>query len=168
VLDVAAIIGKKAGMTQVFQEDGTLVPVTVIEAGPCPVTAIRDPERDGYSAIQLGFGETKESRLTKAELGHLRKADAKPLRTLIEFRDEEERQVGDVVTVEDFEPGQRVKVSPRLQSGAGDTWLAQRPPPGLDRCQRGPGPRVQGGRDARPYGRAPGHRAPPGADRRGR
>jgi large subunit ribosomal protein L3 len=108
---VAAIIGKKLGMTQVFREDGTLVPVTVIEAGPCPVTAIRDPERDGYKAIQLGFGETKERRLTKAELGHLKKADAKPLRTLVEFRDENERQVGDVVTVEDFEPGQRVKVS---------------------------------------------------------
>ena len=108
---MAAIVGKKVGMTQVFQEDGTLVPVTVIEAGPCPVTAVRDPERDGYAAIQLGFGETKESRLTKAELGHLKKADAKPLRTLVEFRDESERQVGDTVTVEDFEPGQRVKVS---------------------------------------------------------
>jgi large subunit ribosomal protein L3 len=108
---LAGIIGKKLGMTQVFREDGTLVPVSVIEAGPCPVTAIRDPERDGYKAIQLGFGETKERRLTKAELGHLKKADAKPLRTLVEFRDEDERQVGDVVTVEDFEPGQRVKVS---------------------------------------------------------
>jgi large subunit ribosomal protein L3 len=108
---MAAIVGKKVGMTQVFQEDGTLVPVTVIEAGPCPVTAVRAPERDGYTAIQLGFGETKESRLTKAELGHLKKADAKPVRTLVEFRDEDERQVGEVVTVEDFEPGQRVKVS---------------------------------------------------------
>ncbi len=108
---MAAIIGKKVGMTQVFKEDGTLVPVTVIEAGPCPVTAIRDPERDGYRAIQLGFGETGEGRLTKAELGHLKKADAAPVRTLVEFRDEDERQVGDVVTVEDFEAGQKVKVS---------------------------------------------------------
>jgi large subunit ribosomal protein L3 len=108
---MAAIVGKKVGMTQVFQEDGTLVPVTVIEAGPCPVTAVRAPERDGYTAIQLGFGETEERRLTKAELGHLKKADAEPVRTLVEFRDEEERQVGEVVTVEDFEPGQKVKVS---------------------------------------------------------
>jgi large subunit ribosomal protein L3 len=108
---MAAIVGKKLGMTQVFQEDGTLVPVTVIEAGPCPVTAVRAPERDGYTAIQLGFGETKEDRLTKAELGHLKKADAEPVRTLVEFRDEDERQVGEVVTVEDFEPGQKVKVS---------------------------------------------------------
>jgi large subunit ribosomal protein L3 len=144
VLDVAAIIGKKAGMTQVFQEDGTLVPVTVIEAGPCPVTAIRDPERDGYSAIQLGFGETKESRLTKAELGHLRKADAKPLRTLIEFRDEEERQVGDVVTVEDFEPGQRVKVS-AVSVGKGFQGTIRRH--GFSR-----GPATHGSHNVRPPG----------------
>jgi large subunit ribosomal protein L3 len=108
---VAAIIGKKLGMTQVFTEDGTRVPVTVVEAGPCPVTAVRDPERDGYAALQLGFGETAEERLTSAELGHLRKTGASPVRTLVEFRDEGERSVGDVVTVEDFEPGQRVKVS---------------------------------------------------------
>src|SRR6266511_4518345 len=109
---VAAIIGKKLGMTQVFTEDGTRVPVTVIEAGPCPVTAKRDPDRDGYAALQLGFGATSEDRLTKAQLGHLKKADAAPVRTLVEFRDEgDERSVGDVVTVEDFEPGQRVKVS---------------------------------------------------------
>jgi large subunit ribosomal protein L3 len=108
---VAAIIGKKLGMTQVFTEDGTRVPVTVIEAGPCPVTAVRETERDGYAALQLGFGETDEDRLTKAELGHLRKTGASPVRTLVEFRDEGERTVGDVVTVEDFEPGQRIKVS---------------------------------------------------------
>jgi large subunit ribosomal protein L3 len=109
---MAAIIGKKLGMAHVFTEDGTRVPVTVIEAGPCPVTAKRDPERDGYAALQLGFGETAEGKLTKAELGHLKKADAGPVRTLVEFRDEgDERNVGDVVTVEDFEPGQRIKVS---------------------------------------------------------
>jgi len=64
-----AIIGRKLGMTQVFTEDGTVVPVTVIEAGPCPVTAIREPERDGYSAVQLAFGEVAERKLSKAELG---------------------------------------------------------------------------------------------------
>lgn len=111
-----AIIGKKLGMTQVFTEDGTVVPVTVIEAGPCPVTAIRDPERDGYSAVQLAFGEAEERKLSKAELGHLAKAGAGARRTLVEFRDidvggEQEPKIGDTVTVESFEPGQRVKVS---------------------------------------------------------
>jgi large subunit ribosomal protein L3 len=109
---MAALIGKKIGMTQVFTEDGTRVPVTVVQAGPCPVTGVRDPERDGYAAIQLGFGEAPEHKLTKAELGHLKKADAGPLRTLVEFRDPDtEHRVGEVLTVEQFEPGQRVKVS---------------------------------------------------------
>jgi large subunit ribosomal protein L3 len=113
---VAAIIGKKLGMTQVFQEDGTRVPVTVIEAGPCPVTAVRSDEREGYSAVQLAFGEVAERKVTKPELGHLAKAGAPPMRTVIEFRDEdlgaeEGPKVGDSATVEQFEPGQRVKVS---------------------------------------------------------
>jgi large subunit ribosomal protein L3 len=109
---MAAIIGKKVGMTQVFTDDGTRVPVTVIEAGPCTITALRDPERDGYAAIQLCFDEVPERKLTRAELGHLKKAGAAPSRTLVEFRDEgDERQVGDEVTVADFEAGQRVKVS---------------------------------------------------------
>ncbi len=111
-----AIIGRKLGMTQVFTDVGTVVPVTVIEAGPCPVTAIRDPERDGYSAVQLAFGEVAERKLSKAELGHLKKAGAGPLRTVVEFRDadlggEEGPKVGETVTVESFEPGQKIKVS---------------------------------------------------------
>ena len=108
---MVGIIGKKVGMTQVFTEDGSAVPVTVIEAGPCPVTAVRDPERDGYAAVQLAGVETEERRLTKAELGHLKKAGAAPMRTLVEFRTDEEHQIGDVITVESFEPGQKVKVS---------------------------------------------------------
>jgi large subunit ribosomal protein L3 len=113
---VAAIIGKKLGMTQVFQEDGTRVPVTVIEAGPCPVTAIRDRERDGYAAVQLAFDEVAERKLTKGELGHLGKAGAPPMRTLVEFRDEnlgaeEGPKIGDQAKVDQFEAGQRVKVS---------------------------------------------------------
>jgi large subunit ribosomal protein L3 len=111
-----AIIGRKLGMTQVFTDDGTVVPVTVIEAGPCPVTAIRDPERDGYAAVQLAFGDVEESKLSKAELGHLAKADAGAKRNVVEFRDaelggEEDPKIGDTVTVESFEPGQQVKVS---------------------------------------------------------
>ena len=109
---MAALIGKKIGMTQVFTEDGTRVPVTVIEAGPCPVTGVRDSERDGYSAVQLGFDSVREKALSKGELGHLKKADAGSLKTLVEFRDPDgEHTIGEVLTVEQFEPGQRVKVS---------------------------------------------------------
>jgi large subunit ribosomal protein L3 len=108
---VAAIIGKKLGMTQVFSENGTRVPVTVIQAGPCPVTAVRAADRDGYAAVQLAFGEVPERKLTKAELGHLKKAGATAARTLVEFRDQAEHQVGETLTVDQFEPGQRVKVS---------------------------------------------------------
>jgi large subunit ribosomal protein L3 len=108
---MAAIIGKKLGMTQVFTEDGTRVPVTVIEAGPCPVTAVRTSERDGYAAVQLAFGEVPERKLTLAEVGHLKKSGASPSRTLIEFRDPDEHEVGEVLKVDQFEPGQKVKVS---------------------------------------------------------
>jgi large subunit ribosomal protein L3 len=109
---MAALLGKKIGMTQVFQEDGRVERVTVVEAGPCPVLGIRTHDRDGYEAVQLGFGATTEKRLTKAELGHLKKADAPALRHVKEFRDEAgELQVGDTVTVEAFEKGATVKVS---------------------------------------------------------
>ncbi len=108
---MAALIGKKLGMTQLFTDDGSRVPVTVIEAGPCPVTAVRDSERDGYAAVQLAFGTVAERKLTKAELGHLKKAGAGPSRTLVEFREEGGHEVGEVLTVEQFEAGQRVKVS---------------------------------------------------------
>ena len=107
-----AILAKKLGMTQVFQDDGSVARVTVLEAGPCPVTAIRTAERDGYEAVQLAFGATKEKHLTKAELGHLKKADAPPMRTVVEFRDEAgELQLGETVTVETFAVGARVKIS---------------------------------------------------------
>jgi large subunit ribosomal protein L3 len=109
---MSAILATKLGMTQVFQDDGSVARVTVLQAGPCPVTAIRTPERDGYDAVQLAFGPTKEKHLSKAELGHLKKADAPALRHLAEFRDEARDQVlGGSVTVESFEVGARVKVS---------------------------------------------------------
>jgi large subunit ribosomal protein L3 len=109
---MSAILAKKIGMTQRFLEDGRVERVTVLEAGPCPVTGIRSQERDGYEAVQLGFGATREKRLNKPELGHLKKAGAPPLRHLVEFRDEAgELQVGDTVTVEAFEVGQTVKVA---------------------------------------------------------
>jgi large subunit ribosomal protein L3 len=107
-----AILAKKLGMTQRFLEDGRVERVTVLEAGPCPVTAIRTDDVDGYVAVQLGFGLVAQKRLTRAELGHLKKADAPPVRTLVEFRDEAgELIVGATVTVEAFEVGQTVKVS---------------------------------------------------------
>jgi large subunit ribosomal protein L3 len=109
---MSAILAKKLGMTQVFREDGSVARVTVLQAGPCPVTAIRTPERDGYDAVQLAFGEVRPKGLTKAQLGHLRKVDAPPLRRVVEFRGEvNELQLGDSVTVETFEVGARVKVS---------------------------------------------------------
>jgi large subunit ribosomal protein L3 len=109
-----AILARKLGMTQRFLEDGRVERVTVLEAGPCPVTAVRAPDVDGYEAVQLGFGSVREKALTRAQLGHLRKADAPPMRTLVEFRDEAgELRVGDTVTVDAFEVGQVVKVSGR-------------------------------------------------------
>jgi large subunit ribosomal protein L3 len=107
-----AILAKKLGMTQVFQEDGSVARVTVLQAGPCPVTGIRTDERDGYEAVQLAFNQTKEKHLTKPELGHLKKADAPPMRTLVEFRGEAgELQLGETVTVESFQEGTRVKIA---------------------------------------------------------
>jgi large subunit ribosomal protein L3 len=108
---MAALIGKKLGMSQVFAEDGTRVPVTVIEAGPCPVTAVRDSQRDGYAAVQLSFGEVPDHKLSRAQLGHLKKAGAPAARTVVEFRDQGDHEVGEVLTVEQFEPGEKVKVS---------------------------------------------------------
>ncbi len=107
-----AILAKKLGMTQVFQDDGSVARVTVLEAGPCPVTAVRTTERDGYDAVQLAFGQTKEKHLSKPELGHLKKADAAPMRHLVEFRDEgTDLQLGQAVTVDSFEVGGRVKIA---------------------------------------------------------
>jgi large subunit ribosomal protein L3 len=109
---MAAILAKKLGMTQVFLEDGRVERVTVLEAGPCPVTGIRTHERDGYEAVQLAFGAVKEKSLNKPELGHLKKAGAPPMRHLREFRDEAgEWQVGDTITVEVFSAGDKVKIS---------------------------------------------------------
>jgi large subunit ribosomal protein L3 len=127
---VSAIVGKKLGMTRVFDEDGSAIPVTVIEAAPNRVTGIRRADRDGYDAVQLAGVPVAEEKLTKAELGHLKKAKAGGMRTLVEFRDvelsaggggegEDEEQaeeatevkVGDEVKVTAFEPGQAVKIS---------------------------------------------------------
>ena len=119
---MAGLIGRKLGITRVFTEDGTSLPVTVIEAGPCPVVQVKTAERDGYAAIQLGFGERKPRRRTKALAGHAAKAgvEAAP-RVLREIRlpaaaegaESESYSVGQALTVEIFAPGDRVKVTGR-------------------------------------------------------
>ncbi|MGH2852325.1 MAG: 50S ribosomal protein L3 [Solirubrobacteraceae bacterium] len=109
---MAALLARKVGMTQIFGEDGAVARVTVLEAGPCHVTALRTAERDGYDAVQLAFGSVREKALTKPELGHLAKADAPPLRHLAEFRGEGDGlSLGDTVGASVFEVGARVKVS---------------------------------------------------------
>jgi large subunit ribosomal protein L3 len=117
---MAGILGRKIGMTQLFTEDGERLSVTVIQAGPCAVTAVRESERDGYRAVQLAFGETKEARLGKPRLGHLKRAGVAPMRHLVEFRladdDDRELKIGDELRVEDvFEKGQKVKVRARAK-----------------------------------------------------
>lgn len=109
---MAVILAKKLGMTQLFLEDGRVERVTVLEAGPCPVTAKRTVERDGYNAVQLAYGASKEKHLSKPELGHLKKAGVGPYRHLVEFRDADlDIEVGQSVTVEQFEAGQKVRVA---------------------------------------------------------
>ena len=106
------IIGRKIGMTQVFdQETGRLTPVTVIEAGPCPVVSVRTADVDGYDAVQLAYDAVPERKLAKPELGHLAKNGVGPHRKLVEIRGEHELMPGETVTVEAFEPGEKVKVS---------------------------------------------------------
>ena len=106
------IIGKKLGMSQVFDpETGVVTPVTVIEAGPCPVTQVRSVETDGYEAVQLAFEPVADRKLSKPEIGHLRKSGAGAHRQLVEFRGEATVAVGDQVTVEAFAPGDKIKVS---------------------------------------------------------
>jgi large subunit ribosomal protein L3 len=109
---VKGILGRKIGMTQVFDaETGVVTPVTVIEAGPCPVVGVRTPDLDGYEAVQLAFGAVPERKLSKPEIGHLKKNGVEPHRHLVEFRGPSEAVVGEAVTVETFAPGDRVKVS---------------------------------------------------------
>jgi large subunit ribosomal protein L3 len=120
------LIGKKIGMTQIFDENGAALPVTLIEAGPCYVTQIRLPEKEGYAAVQLGFQEAKPKRLTSGQLGHLKKNELQPLRFLREFRIKDtEYKVGDKLTVEVFGIGERVDVV-GTSKGKGFTGVVKR------------------------------------------
>ena len=106
------IVGRKLGMTQVFDEEtGRLTPVTVIAAGPCPVVAVRTTDADGYDAVQLAYDEVPERKLSKPKLGHLKRNGVGPHRKLVEIRGPHELAPGETVTVEAFEPGEKVKVS---------------------------------------------------------
>ena len=107
-----AIIGKKVGMTQIFDETGKVIPVTVIEAGPCVVVQKMTKEKEGYEAVQFGYEEVTEKKLTKPELGHLKKAGVGNLRHLKEFRLEESKlEVGDVVKADVFAEGEKVDIT---------------------------------------------------------
>ena len=107
-----AIIGKKVGMTQIFDESGKVIPVTVVEAGPCVVTQVKTVEKDGYDAVQMGFQDVKESKLTQPEAGHLKKADVALKKYLKEFRLEDSTlSVGDEVKADVFEAGDKVDVT---------------------------------------------------------
>jgi large subunit ribosomal protein L3 len=121
------ILGRKLGMTQVWDDENRVVPVTVIQAGPCRVVQLKTPERDGYTAIQLSFGATSEGRLTKPELGHLAKAEAEPARHLAELRvdDLSGYEVGQVIAADLFSAGDRVDVT-GISKGKGFTGVIQR------------------------------------------
>ena len=107
-----AIIGRKVGMTQIFDENGTVIPVTVIEAGPCSVVQVKTVETDGYDAVQLGFGDVKEVKVNKPTKGHFAKASVKPTKHLREFRleDVSNIKVGDEIKVDTFEAGETVDI----------------------------------------------------------
>jgi len=122
-----AIIGRKVGMTQIFDSNGKVVPVTVIEAGPCVVVQKKTVEKDGYDAVQLGFGDVKEKRLTKPELGHLKKAGVPLKKYLKEFRlaDISKLNVGDVIKADIFAEGDRVDVT-GISKGKGYSGVIKR------------------------------------------
>jgi large subunit ribosomal protein L3 len=143
------LIGKKLGMTQVFDESGAAHPVTLIEAGPCFVTQIRRADRDGYQAVQLGFGDTRPGRLTGGQLGHLKRHELPALRFLREFRVKtDEVKEGDRVTVEVFAPGDHVDV---VSTSKGRGFQG-----GMRRHGFGGGPMTHGQSDRQ---RAPGSRS---------
>lgn len=121
------IIGKKLGMTQIFDENGLVIPVTVIEAGPCPVVQKKTVETDGYSAVQLAFGEKREKLVNKPMKGHFAKVGVKPARHLKEFRldDAESMNTGDVVAVDTFAAGDKVDITGTTK-GRGYTGVIKR------------------------------------------
>ena len=121
------ILGRKLGMTQVWDEENRVIPVTVIQAGPCQVAQLKTPERDGYAAVQLAFGETKPARLNKPELGHLKAANVEPAKHLVELRvdDISGFEVGQVLKADVFAAGERVDVT-GISKGHGFSGVMKR------------------------------------------
>ncbi len=168
--EVAGILGTKLGMTQVWDEAGRLVPVTVVEAGPCVVTQVRTADVDGYSAVQIAFGAIDPRKVTKPLTGHFEKAGVTPRRHLVEVRtaDAAGYELGQEITATTFEAGQVVDVIGTTK-GKGFAGVMKRhgfhgvgrlprcapqpPQAGLDRWLRHPGPRLQGDAHGGPHGR---------------
>lgn len=135
-----AIIGKKVGMTQIFDDNGKVIPVTVIEAGPCTVVAKKTVEKDGYEAIQMGYADVKEKKLTKPELGHLKKAGVAPKKHLKEFRIENsELNVGDEVKADVFVVGDHIDVT-GVSKGKGFAGVVKRYNAHTQKATHGGGP----------------------------
>ena len=136
-----AIIGKKVGMTQIFDEAGKVIPVTVIEAGPCTVVAKMSKEKEGYEAVQFGYEEVAEKKLSKPEQGHLKKAGVAPLKHLKEFRleDSSKFEVGDVVKADMFAEGEKVDVT-GISKGKGYAGVIKRFGQGRTPTSHGGGP----------------------------
>ena len=123
---MSGLIGKKIGMTSVFGADGKNIPCTVIEAGPCVVTQLKTPEKDGYSAVQIAYDETTEKHTSNSLLGHFKKANTTPKRKLVEFTSfENELNLGDVITVDIFEENDRVDVT-GISKGKGFQGVVKR------------------------------------------
>jgi large subunit ribosomal protein L3 len=135
------LIGKKIGMTQIFDEQGVAHPVTIIEAGPCYVTQVRNPEKEGYAAIQLGFSEIHPKKLTSGEKGHLTANGLPPMKFLREFRSKESVNVGDKLTVEVFAVGERIDV---IGTSKGKGFAGGKKTHGQSDRHRAPGSRGSG------------------------
>jgi large subunit ribosomal protein L3 len=165
------MLGRKVGMTQIYETDGTAVPITVLECGPCTVLQVRTADRDGYHAVQLGFADKKRKSASQAERGHAKKANAEPKRFVREIRQPGPTDVaeGQTLTVDVFDadpPGRRHRhqqgpgllgrhEATRLQGAAGDARRqADAPPPGLVGPECRPGPYPQGDPQARQFGNA--------------
>jgi len=165
--NVKGILGEKLGMTQVFAEDGRAVPVTVLRAGPCTVTQIRTQERDGYTAVQIGFMEVQSKRLNKPETGHLKPSKAPALRSLVEIRTDDAASftLGSQLKADVFAPGEKIDVvgvsKGKGFAGAMKRWnfAGKRDSHGTERKHRSPGSQNAGTTPGRvfPGKKLPGH-----------
>ncbi|MCL2391046.1 MAG: 50S ribosomal protein L3 [Oscillospiraceae bacterium] len=138
---IKAIIGKKVGMTQIFDDNGKVIPVTVIEAGPCTVVQKKTEESDGYDSVQLGFADVKERKLSKPELGHMKKAGVEPKKHLKEFRleDTSALNVGDEIKADVFAQGDKIDVT-GISRGKGFAGVVKLHNKGRNRMSHGGGP----------------------------